>query len=275
MNSHFSGFRQQATSYGGRGLFSTQPIPKDTLLLSCHPYASVISRVFRKEVCGHCFAYAFDANRNAWNIKYEAGHGIWFCSETCREAWVRTFTVDGLLGQLYIAIEKEARKTKEPADSNIHPSEEITIEVLDHAWTNAETRSSDELYIDTSELDSVRFVLSAILTRYIEDTSRPKLPETFTWSELLQLQNNELVHLRTHPHILPSYLRIYAFVRRVVSPFPMLKHYVDISDTVRAVLVRDPGNVFGMWDMSTSGDSEMLGWCMYISASYFNHGEFL
>ncbi|KAK0234999.1 hypothetical protein EDD85DRAFT_841399 [Armillaria nabsnona] len=42
-------------------------------------------------------------------------------------------------------------------------------------------------------------------------------------------------------------------------------------DTVRAILARDQGNVFGLYDMSTSGDSEMLGFAMYIWGSYFDH----
>ncbi|KIK57318.1 hypothetical protein GYMLUDRAFT_172774, partial [Collybiopsis luxurians FD-317 M1] len=61
---------QKSTPYGGRGLFATHFIPKDTLLhTSSSPFASVIYRKYRKEVCADCFAYSFESNRNTWNIK--------------------------------------------------------------------------------------------------------------------------------------------------------------------------------------------------------------
>ncbi len=53
-----------------------------------------------------------------------------------------------------------------------------------------------------------------------------------------------------------------------------LRTYVEKSEFIRAVLGRDHGNVFGIWDMAIQGDSEMLGWGMYVQGSYFNHGEF-
>ena len=289
-------YRLQTTSYGGRGLFTTHSIPKATLPHTCQsPYASVIYRTFRKEVCGQCFAYAFDASRNTWNVKSDAGNGVWFCSETCRTVWLEEQNVGGLLGLMNAAVDKLAKSMKKSKegdsssprnkhckhdDTNI----EITLETLDMAWKNAErhntyshahgkpTSGSPSPQLDDMELDTVRFAISAIVNRYIEDTASPPVtPGASRWGAFLQLQDNELMHVRTRPHILASHLRVYMFLRRAL--LPVLQAYVATSEMVRAILGRDQGNVFGMWDMSTEGESEMLGWSMYVSGSYFNHSE--
>ncbi|KAJ7097616.1 hypothetical protein C8R44DRAFT_843609 [Mycena epipterygia] len=272
-------FRREATWYGGRGLFATAPIAQGTLLHTCPaPYASVIYRVFRKEVCGHCFAYAFDAGRNAWNVKLAAGSGIWFCSEGCRDEWAHDENVGKLVGALNAAVDKLAKAMDKAALGKTYldaSAPSITQESLDRAWVAAEREvgtqpDSTPPALDEMELDTVRFVLSALVRRYIEDSAQCAPPPLNAWTDLLELQNNELQHLRGRPHTLASHLRIYAFVRRVVPP--LLAPYVATAETVRALLARDQGNVFGMYEMGEgAGDSEMLGWSMYVSASYFNH----
>ena len=274
-------FCLKTTSYGGRGLFATKPIPKDTLLVTGYPHASVIYRKFRKEVCGYCFAYAFDSHRNNWNVKLEsqANNGVWFCKEECRDAWVAEQDVEGLQGLMNAAIDKLARRMKKPiADlplsvEHMRP-QDITLEVHDSAWKHAETTwSRPEAvtpYLDELELDTARFVVSGIIRRYLDDTMRST--STLSWSALLELQNNELLHIRSRPYMLDSHLRIYGFLRKAI--ISTLQPYVKTSETVRAILSRDQGNVFGLWDMSSEGDSEMLGWAMYVSGSYFNHGQF-
>jgi SET and MYND domain-containing protein len=122
------------------------------------------------------------------------------------------------------------------------------------------------------ELDTVRFIISAIVRRYIHDSVQTA-PLLNTWADLLKLQNNELQFHRGRPHALESHLRIYTFVRRIVLSVPALAPYLATSEMVRAILARDPGNVFGMYEMNEEGDSEMLGWSMYVSASFFNHGK--
>lgn len=278
----------QATPYGGRGLFSTQHIPTGTLVHTCEaPYATVIYRIFRKEVCGYCFAYAFDAGKNAWNVKYDAlpGNGVWFCREDCRDAWNQHQNVHGILAQLNIIVDKTSKRMKEPKVMGILAElrpEDITLETLDAAWRAAETwpvkPCSDFEYLDHLELDTARFLISAIIQLHYEDVgSSPSASSLKTspsnWPALLELQNNELSHTRSRPDVLASHLRIYKYLRRIMVP--ALYRYVETSEMVRAILSRDQGNVFGLWDMSTKGDSEMLGWSMYISASFFNHGSFL
>lgn len=286
-------FSLKPTPYGGRGLYATKPIPKDTLLVTCDaPHATVISRKFRKEVCSHCFAYAFDCNRNAWNIRYTAheGSGVWFCTEECRDVWAVEQNVDGLQGLMNVAVDKLARSMKKPnskADAYL-PSvaesmqpEDITLEFHDLAWKRAEEvyAPSDYQtpYLDDMELDAVRFVVYGIIHRYLEDTlslaDRTSAKSLLLWQDLLKLQNNEVMYVRSRPYMLDSHIRIYGFLRKVL--LPVLQVYVKSSDTVRAIIGRDQGNVFGLWDMSTKGDSEMLGWSMYVAGSYFNHGMWI
>ncbi|KAJ7444560.1 hypothetical protein B0H11DRAFT_2088646 [Mycena galericulata] len=274
-------FRQQSTWYGGRGLFATQPIPKGTLLHTCPaPYASVIYRVFRKEVCGQCFAYSFDARRNAWNVKLEAGSGIWFCAEACRDEWIRSENVDQLVGAINAAVDKLAKIMEKRAAGQTVPVppelllvKPMTQEIIDLAWAAAESAplptDAPQPVLSEMELDTVRFILSALVRRYLHDSTQTA-PLLNSWTDLLGLQNNELAFIQGRPEALASQLRVYAFVRRIVCAIPALTPYLATSETVRAVFARDQGNVFGMYEMSQEGD-EMFGWSMYVSASYFNH----
>jgi SET and MYND domain-containing protein len=136
------------------------------------------------------------------------------------------------------------------------------------------------------------------------------------WSDLLHLQNNELEHVKSKPYMLGVFIRVYAFLRFValstlsatsstkrsrgrkghgmandtVEAAPpkqdafleTLVKLLETSEGVRAILARDHGNVFGIWEKGSpsdsngeddSSDSEMLGWGMYVFGSYFNHGS--
>ncbi|KAJ2918128.1 hypothetical protein MD484_g2324, partial [Candolleomyces efflorescens] len=135
------------------------------------------------------------------------------------------------------------------------------------------------------------------------------------WSDLLHLQNNELDHVKSKPYMLGVFIRVYAFLRFVAlstlsatnstkksrgrkghgtlddtgeaSPkrdafLETLVKLLETSEGVRAILARDHGNVFGIWEKGSpsdsngdedSSDGEMLGWGMYVFGSYFNHGS--
>lgn len=308
----------------GRGVFACRPIPAGTLIHSClEPYASVIYREFRKEVCGYCFKYAFDEGTNTWNVRLEEGvkiggegnvpsAGVWFCCVECRAKWAQEVNVDGLLVYANIAVAKAMKRMKKLQDANGKDEEEVeggpgpvliqgevTEDKVDKIWAEAEKvalpgRGADWETLQELELENARFLISGILQRHKEDSTGcitkkveggilPTLDETsLSWPGVLQLQNNEVHYIRLRPHALSSYIRIYHFLRRLffqpTSPqLRVLQKYVSESDTCRAILSRDPGNVFGLWELSTSsnGNSEMLGWGMYLSASYFNHGAIL
>ncbi|KAK0440285.1 hypothetical protein EV421DRAFT_1962152 [Armillaria borealis] len=181
------------TTYGGRGLFATTSVLKNALVHACSsPYASVIYRVFRKEVCGHCFSDAFDSNRNAWNIRCD--------------------------GAGEITSKKD----------------------LDAAW---ETSTLDLEPLTELELDTVRFLASAIIERYAGGGE---------WADFIQLQDNELKYILARPRVFDSQFRVYAFLRKAAQAAPVFHAYVTV-DTVRAILARDQGNVFRLYDVHVGG----------------------
>ncbi|KAJ7054159.1 hypothetical protein C8F01DRAFT_1164138 [Mycena amicta] len=275
-------FTRQTTSWGGRGVFASQAIPKDTHIHTSVPYTSIIYREFRKEVCAQCFAYAFDLRKNTWNVRLDLGPGgLWFCGESCRDEWIVGESTGELVAQVNVAVDRLAKslekgraKNRESASTPeiLIPEASLSHETLDAAWTNAMLGDmAVTAALDDMELEYARFILSALIRRHAEDTAASNTQQGNSWSDLLELQNNELAYIQSRPHrdALASHLRIFAFIRRAASTVPVLAPYVATS--VRAILSRDPGNVFGIYEMNRTGDSEMFGWCMYVSASFFNH----
>jgi hypothetical protein len=327
----------RATSFGGRGVFALRPIPKDTLVLACAaPYARVVLRKFKREVCGWCFAYSFESGKNKWSIRLDdprkkdsggngdGSAGTWFCMDECRESWARSyhFGKDDDLGwwmTVNAALEKivtQAKKRKVSRDRNLSSNSgaspmlalldnlkegDVTREAISHGWKVAEEVFSEETKSGTSswgveamsefELDTVRFVLDGLITRATQEVS-PSTSSAATagvWDDLLALQDNEYALIRSKPHMLASQIRIYGFIKRSVqlarsewkakaagvgyeSAFQVLWRLVSTSETVRAILARDHGNAFGIWDTAPDEEeSEMLGWGLYVSGSYFNH----
>ncbi|KAL1745927.1 hypothetical protein HDZ31DRAFT_73245 [Schizophyllum fasciatum] len=175
-------FECRVTSYGGRGLFATKPIPADTLLRTCPaPYAAAIYAPFRKEVCAHCFAYAFDAGRNTWNIKHDASPGSRFCSAACLEDWSRERDLN-LLARVEKAIHALAKSSVKRPATPVLPTLDLsgatpaaTMQAIDEAWQVAERLPVKDgaLVLDEMEEEILRFVLSAFLRRHAEDTADP------------------------------------------------------------------------------------------------------
>lgn len=110
------------------------------------------------------------------------------------------------------------------------------------------------------ELDSARFIVSAILQRH-------RYPET--WKEVLNLQDNELLFTRLHPEMLESHLHLGVLVREATKAARILFSF-DVMQATRQILARDYGNVFGLYE--EKDDTEMFGFAMFTTASYFNHG---
>ena len=334
----------QPTAYGGRGAFARSFIPGGTLILSCQgPYASVIFKRFKREVCAWCFAYAFESGKRKWSVKLDEvnrnGAGAWFCSGSCRETWTTDYQAgdDGVGWWLDInsALEKSiAQIGKRGKTDNATPStlplaflddllgEKVTPEFIDQAWNLAQEVSFEESKqgartpwteeLNEIEQDTVRFVLDALMRKVIDDsksivsTHRSlDIPHTHVgiglWPEFLDLQNNELALLQSKPYLLESQLLSYRFLRHFVmtsqsrssystrkkskvdltnldvdygmDPIERLRGFLSTPSLTRSILGRDYGNVFGIWDTSSSDQgSEMLGWGAYVFGSYFNHG---
>ncbi|KAJ4474284.1 hypothetical protein J3R30DRAFT_3507301, partial [Lentinula aciculospora] len=272
---------QQTTPHGGRGLFATMLIPKDTLLISTLPYASVVYRRYRKEVCAQCFSYTYDSNQNTWKVKHEVdGSSSYFCSEICKNDWQSTQNVDGLMAKVNAALdglERTMKKQFARESENVLSSVSIatfTMAEITSAWKTAEGTSINAVLkepLDELELDTARFLASAIIRRHLEITYPSSNELTAgSWSHVLELQDNELTYTQARPYALASHLGVYLFLRNALwFSVPILRPYLQTSEIVRALLARDQGNAFGLFEVV--GDSEMLGYAIFSSGSYFNH----
>ncbi|KDQ53917.1 hypothetical protein JAAARDRAFT_197024 [Jaapia argillacea MUCL 33604] len=354
-------FRIQRTPYGGRGAFASQAIPEDTLIHTCPgPFAHLVYRAFRKEICAYCFVYAFDSGKSGWGVKIacdgdgSAKGGVWFCKEECRDRWEEEDNVDGMLMSAYDAIDREAKrlgkanekgkgkddgkprsKIQELEKTIPKKGEAITQDLIDQAWKSAEAIAESRNHgedmvaeLHKSDVDVARFISTVLVHRYIEDNhptpppspstspstskspsptpslqsfsqSLPSSPPTSPspslksflplpspelsgndWLAFLNLQNNELAHLQSIPAALCQALRVYLFTLQTLPP-PLLQYlpgpgsddplikYLPLS--VRELQARDAGNSFGIWQQPSGGESEMFGWGIWVSASFFNH----
>lgn len=267
--------------------------------------------------------------------------GLWFCSVSCRDKWVEKYEVGKGEGGLWllevlVVLEKHISEMKRVeglvrASSTILESDDpkpetITPEFVDNVWRLAEelivdekkqSKPSRKTALSEFEVDTARFVLDGLASKVIEDvclsvqSTPPNTSNTSNastcgpgrWPEFLDLQNNELAYIRQNPYILASHVRIYRFLRELVSTHvssialnkfqpirlhtdnnhlvslrsnatKMLMDHLSTSSLVRALFGRDPGNTFGIWETTPDDqDSEMFGWGAYIFGSYFNHGN--
>ncbi|KAG2347246.1 SET domain-containing protein [Suillus weaverae] len=283
----------RTTPHGGRSLFAIQPIARGTVIFACEvPFAHVIYKDYRREVCAQCFAYAASTSRNignprTWSIRScrTTAETVWFCTDECKVIWESGVIgpliadVNALLGKGKIATRtKSARDGYDPILPNGPPAQ-ITQDRIDQAWADVEdlvsSRARLSLYCSTMnlgdmELEISRLVASAIVQRYVFDHRLVNIavssiiPTSDPWAEVLDLQSSELSNVSLRPYILAAHLRVYAFLCHWLP-----KHLRMYVPTSRNILARDTGNAFGIWD----GDSrdEMLGWGLWVGASYFNH----
>lgn len=289
----------RTTQHGGRSLFAARDIPLGARVhSSSNPFAHVIYKDYRREVCAQCFAYAASdstplevAQSRVWSIKRKPegcqASTAWFCSEDCKEAWEKDeagplqMQMDATLTKAQVASRRKGRNSTNI--SSFDSAAEITQDAIDQAWRNVDELVASKaqlaahcatLDLEDAELDIARFLVSAIVRRHVSERPRSNTEGVVdsdphrnytSWSHFLRLQNNELANVRERQHILSAHLRIYAFLCNAL-PKCLLPY---VPTTVREVLARDTGNAFGIWD----GDrrDEMLGWGVWTSASYFNH----
>ncbi|KAJ8689945.1 Histone-lysine N-methyltransferase set-6 [Pleurotus ostreatus] len=248
-------YEQKATPYGGRGLFATKGLSSGTVILTCNePYAWVIYKKFRKEVCAECFLYVRDdivaqkARRLAWKIRPSnssgaIGEGVWFCSEKCRDEWgtvgcysSEAVAIQRAIDRLHASMLGKQGKRDQAKEAIPNPTPITNNEVddldktIDARWKTAESSLMKNVLrsqsLSESELETARFLSSAIIRCWREELDTlgkttqnalqaPKLLSK--WENLLTLQNNEAVHLRAHPDSLDTWIRVYTFLRCAVQ----------------------------------------------------------
>ncbi|KAG9313777.1 hypothetical protein JVU11DRAFT_6137 [Chiua virens] len=297
-------FRIRTTSYGGRSLFAICDIEPGTLIHSSKsPFAHVIYKDYRKEVCAQCFTYSASDQApptvglsRTWNIKWsrEGATTAWFCSDVCKDIWECDEMLKEQLGNNSNRWRIKSRSRPCFPVLIMSPRNGMTGGIgkgtIDAAWERAEALVASRadlalfystLHIEGMELEIARSLAAAIVRRYCDERSQAsssdlKAVDTLdstrnneprsdeSWAQLLRLQTSEACNIQTRPYMLTAYLRIYVFLSNALP-----KHLRRYISTVREVLSRDTGNAFGIWD----GDrrDEMMGWGIWVSASYFNH----
>ncbi|KAG1867582.1 hypothetical protein C8R48DRAFT_632829 [Suillus tomentosus] len=283
----------RTTPHGGRSLFPIQPIAEGTSIFTCEaPFAHVIYKDYRREVCAQCFAYAASTFRSigdprTWSIRScrVTAETVWFCTDECKVTWESGVIgpliadINALLGKAKIATRKNSARDGYDLILPNGPPAQITQDYIDKAWADVEELVSSRarlssycstMNLEDMELEISRSVASAIVQRYVFDhrlaslATSPIISTLDPWTEVLDLQNSELSNVSLRPYILTAHLRVYTFLCHSLP-----KHLRLYVPTVRHILARDTGNAFGIWD----GDhrDEMLGWGIWVGASYFNH----
>jgi SET and MYND domain-containing protein len=192
-----SSLELRTTSYGGRSLFALSPIPSSTLLLSSKPFAHVIYRDFRKEVCAYCFKYAFDSKTSkggVWKVRYSAN--VWFCSDDCRAKWVEEENVDGALDlvegcleRALTSLRKAAQKSGSGSSSvdkilGQHGGGNLSSEMRNKVWAeveNVESAVSSKVELEDMEFEIARLVASALVRRHLQEVHPETQDNVTSW----------------------------------------------------------------------------------------------
>src|SRR6266545_1516683 len=227
----------QPTSYGGRGAIATQFLAKGTQVLLCPgPYAHVVLRKFRKEVCEWCFRYA--APLSKWRVKAvcegKGETGLWFCSEPCLAACRKEKWILELFARFEMGVVRMMKLNNNDEQPLVEP-DIISAEYLDNVWASVD--KSSPLALDEFEIDTAKFLLGLLVSKVSSGLG--------AWTDFLSLQDNELANIRHRPYLLASQLKVFRFLR-VVCASSVLSADLDTPHVVRAVLGRDTGNAFGI-----------------------------
>ncbi|KAK9464346.1 hypothetical protein V1512DRAFT_278475 [Lipomyces arxii] len=286
-------FKVEKTFYGGRGCFAVTDIPANTLIhVASAPFASVIFRDFRKEVCGYCFAYDLG---KTWKIRLSGNlAGLWFCTESCRDSWIKEDSSGNLVNALD-AIEitvTAARKKMQTAraskyDCDFVPEdfevENGMDETLDRLWDDTASLLDSSaimknparnpqlktrvLALEDVEYDLARLIAVGIVRFYLEEQNRNQ-SSNFSWQKFFCLESHERDLIAKLPSLLESHVRVYLFLK-IIMP-EQYQQYITTAN-VRGLLGREAANAFGIWQIPLHLESECLGSSIYPSASYFNH----
>ena len=256
-------FQVVETPTAGRAAFASNDIPAGTDIFRCtQPFAHVIYKQFRKEVCATCFRY--DGGRKM-KVGYMAGNGkdyrgiAWFCSAECKQAWEARMGDQGI--EALLAIHGALARVKKATSVGDVRQKPLSEEDIGTAWQRACARSpaKDIRLIDEEDNeDTLLFLLDGMLARQRDPSA---------WEKVLSL-NPTLAPYLSDPSLLASHIRIYDFLR-VHLPAALLL-CCDPATTL-ALVTREAGNSFGIWEQGVEDDGEMLGYGTWVEASFFNH----
>jgi hypothetical protein len=256
----------------GMACFASRDLqPSEVVLHVEKPIANVVINSFRKEVCSWCYSYNYGAIHKL-KLATDKGRGIvWFCQQSCRDEW--RLSLGDVGWEATVAFEDGLTRTKLGGEL-ARQDGPCDIEQFENLWDQASQeghqimlarRTKPRHQPKTAKLpahvdvDVARFILSALISFQKEPaTLQEVLRLTPTLSPYLSSRNTLLDH-RSIYHYLLSVLPINCPIISLVTP-----------SNIVATVSRDAGNSWGIWDLSFAGQ-ELFAYCMYPSASYFNH----
>lgn len=243
----------------------------DVLDIQCSPIAGVICHPFRKEVCAWCFSY----NRgNILSHKIETGgknsRGVaWFCHISCMEAWRNEVTEEGVRAIIAVEVALTRLHLTAPGGGEDSP---CLANDIDSAWEEALSISEKNLKDRKRkpqarfvlrpacfDIDDFRFILSGLISFHRNKEAI---------SEVLQLGPSWSLYLTSRSKLAQHIDILYFLTSTLPLDSPILAYVTPYCIT--ALITRDSGNSFGIWDLQLAGQ-ELFGYAMYPCASYFNH----
>ncbi|ODV92217.1 hypothetical protein CANCADRAFT_805 [Tortispora caseinolytica NRRL Y-17796] len=246
----FCEIRESAT--GGRGVFATQAIPRDTVVHSEQvPYASIIFKPFRNETCAYCFKW--NSNRNM--PVCAAIPGIRFCSTQCIEAWYLQYNYCGYLTSAIDSIVRYYNAHKDMRGEAAAP----------YLWDALETDQAPSLDLDETACNMAIYAAS-VLTRECVPTDDAQ----HQVEQACKLQSSLTELLQAIPEILQTYQGAFQILVRTIKKQPELTDKVT-KEKVCYYFGIEAVNAFGIWEQPLFSDSECLGSAVYPEASFFNH----
>jgi hypothetical protein len=255
----------------GMACFAKKSLSDNEIVLQTRePVASVIVSVFRKEVCSWCYSYEF-GTIHKFKLQTPNGRGIaWFCQASCRDSWRESVGDDGW--NAIVAFEQGLKSTG--GDTSRPENSPCDLNEIEATWEKASQEGQKILatrhakphsVLKTSRLppevdiDDARFILAGLISFSKSQVSlRQVMQLNPSMKPYLNSRNTLRAHISTY-HYLLSVLPLASPVLPMTTP-----------SNIVALITRDEGNTFGIWDQALAGH-ELFAYCLYPIASYFNH----
>lgn len=160
------------------------------------------------------------------------------------------------LSQVALGLSKKQKGKQDVPNSGKH----LSPAQIDHIWADAERAiipKSMPLLQEDDDEDTVFFLLDGITARYNSPSS---------WNAFLSL--NPSLQPYDSAALLESHIRIFHHLR---YQLPSALRAFCTAETVLALVTRDHGNSFGIFEDELGRDGEMLGYGTWTDASFFNH----
>lgn len=310
----------------GRGYTAAKTIATGTVVHISDPYATTVSQEWIPETCMWCFSFSYPKKQkikvidekeqvellNEWKFLIEKTKpkrkstpklifkDILFCSNECKNEFKQYLPYWKDVLAMNYRLELEYAKSCQMEDNlsttiTLPETFEKWVDLnddealsgwLEQAWDVLTDDLGLHKEIDDTDRAMCRLIGACILHKNNEDNNKLK------FADLLVIQNNELIHFRTHfsplypqyPQQLPSLyhltnetkknillriipkqvietMAVYCFFARSLTTslanmsVPMLE---NVNHALfRSIFFREKSNSFGLWEMSKTGENGM------------------